>query len=115
MTYTLATDKGLLLLTLAGDLIGGFETEKLYRAVDEVIEGGAKRCVVDLSKVRFLNSTGIGLLITLLAKFRNRGGDLAIMRPPTSLKSCSSSPSSKPSFSRWSSPTKHSVNSSLNS
>jgi anti-sigma B factor antagonist len=86
MTYSLATNKDLLLVTLAGDLIGGFETEKLYREVDEALEGGHKRCVVDLSEVRFLNSTGIGLLITLLAKFRNRGGDLAIMRPSNQLK-----------------------------
>jgi anti-sigma B factor antagonist len=86
MTYSLATDKDLLLVTLAGDLVGGFETERLYREVDEAIEGGHKRCVVDLSGVRFLNSTGIGLLMTLLAKFRNRGGDLAIMRPAEQLK-----------------------------
>ncbi len=87
MTYTLATDKDLLLIAVAGDLIGGFETEKLYREVEEaIVEGGAKRCVVDLSEVRFLNSAGIGLLITLLAKFRNRGGDLAIMRPSDQLK-----------------------------
>jgi len=86
MTYSLATDKDLLLITVAGDLIGGFETEKLYRQVDEAIADGNKRCVVDLSGVRFLNSTGIGLLITLLAKFRNRGGDLAIMRPSAQLR-----------------------------
>ena len=86
MTYSLATNKELLLIALDGDLIGGFETDKLYRGVEEALEGGAKRCVVDLSRVRFLNSTGIGLLITLLAKFRNRGGDLAIMRPSEQLK-----------------------------
>jgi len=86
MTYRFATEKDLLLVTLAGDLIGGFEAETLYRSVDEAIEGGARRCVVDLSGVRFLNSTGIGLLITLLAKFRNRGGDLAIMRPSDQLR-----------------------------
>ena len=86
MTYRFATEKDLLLVTLAGDLIGGFESETLYRAVDEAIEDGARRCVVDLAGVRFLNSTGIGLLITLLAKFRNRGGDLAIMRPSDQLR-----------------------------
>ena len=66
--------------------MGGFEGEKLYREMEESIENGAKRCVVDLSQVRFLNSSGIGILITLLAKFRTRGGDLAIMNPSEQLK-----------------------------
>ncbi len=86
MTYSLTTDRDLLLITLKGDLIGGFEAEKLYREVEESIENGTKRCVVDLSDVRFLSSAGIGLLITLLAKYRNRGGDLAIMSPSDQLK-----------------------------
>ena len=86
MTYKLSIDRDLLLIMLEGDLIGGFETDRLYHEVEKALEGGSKRCVVDLSKVRFLNSTGIGLLITLLAKFRNRGGDLAIMRPAEQLK-----------------------------
>ncbi len=86
MNFSLSVNKDLLLITMAGDLMGGFEGEKLYREVEESIENGTRRCVVDLSQVRFLNSSGIGMLITLLAKFRNRGGDLAIMRPSDQLK-----------------------------
>jgi anti-sigma B factor antagonist len=86
MNFSLSINKDLVLIVLTGDLIGGFETERLYREIDESIENGTKRCVVDLSQVRFLNSSGIGMLITLLAKFRKRGGDLAIMRPSDQLK-----------------------------
>ena len=36
---------------------------------------------VDLSGVRYINSTGIGALVSLLTKFRSRGGELVLINP----------------------------------
>ena len=40
-----------------------------------------KYCLIDISDVRYINSSGIGVLITLLTKFRNKGGELFLIKP----------------------------------
>jgi len=66
------------ILTLRGELIHGPETA----AVDDYIKGlmadGVKRVVVDLAKVKWLNSSGFGVLLGGLTSLRNAGGDLKL-------------------------------------
>jgi anti-sigma B factor antagonist len=38
-------------------------------------------CIIDISKLRYINSSGIGVLITILTKFRNKGGEVYLMKP----------------------------------
>jgi anti-sigma B factor antagonist len=41
---------------------------------------------VDIAKIRFINSSGIGVLITILTKFRNKGGEVVLVKPSEQLK-----------------------------
>jgi anti-sigma B factor antagonist len=41
---------------------------------------------VDIAQVRYMNSTGIDVLITLLTKFRNKGGEIVIINPSEQVK-----------------------------
>jgi anti-sigma B factor antagonist len=43
-------------------------------------------CVIDISQLRYINSSGIGVLITLLTKFRNKGGEVYLMNPSESVR-----------------------------
>jgi anti-sigma B factor antagonist len=45
----------------------------------EVIDGGAGSVVVDLRRVDFLDSTGLGVLVGALKRLRMAGGDLALV------------------------------------
>lgn len=65
-------------LQLKGDVMGGPDGAKLHDALRELKEAGQKNLVVDLSKVRFMNSSGLGMLIGGLATMRNAGGDLRL-------------------------------------
>lgn len=38
-------------------------------------------CVVDLEQVRYMNSSGIGVLITLLTKIKNNKGKMVLVNP----------------------------------
>ena len=45
----------------------------------DVIDGGAKRVIVDLSGVEFMDSTGLGVLVGALKRLRSAQGTLALV------------------------------------
>jgi len=79
ITSTLAD--GILYLTLAGDFIGGPSAEQLLATAEEQLGAGVINCVADIAGIRYINSMGIGVLISLLTKFRSRGGELVLLNP----------------------------------
>jgi anti-sigma B factor antagonist len=81
MTTGSTLTDGILYLTLAGDLIGNTDTQQLVALVDEHLGDAVMNCAVDLSSIRYINSTGIGALISLLTKFRSRGGEMVLVNP----------------------------------
>jgi anti-sigma B factor antagonist len=78
-------------LSLATREVGGYTVVEVRGEVDiytssllrerlvEVVEAGAKRVVVDLSQVDFLDSSGLGVLVGALKRLRTAGGDLSLV------------------------------------
>ncbi|WP_035562735.1 STAS domain-containing protein [Hymenobacter sp. IS2118] len=81
MTTTSTVQNGILLIRLSGDLIGSPDTDQLLQTVNHHLGEDLSRCAVDLSEIRYINSTGIGVLVSLLTKFRSRGGELVLINP----------------------------------
>ena len=81
MTTTSTLADGILYLSLAGDLIGSPDTQQLVASVNEHLGDAVTNCAVDLSGIRYINSTGIGVLVSLLTKFRSRGGEMVLINP----------------------------------
>jgi anti-sigma B factor antagonist len=75
-----------LILRVSGDLIGEDNGTRLVEAVNEALSHKVVSCIVDISDLRYINSSGIGVLITILTKFRNKGGDVYLMRPSENVK-----------------------------
>lgn len=69
---------GVPILTLRGNLIGEPETSDLKEKIKTLTANGMKRIVLDLSDVTFINSTGLGSLISSLTSVRSVGGDLRL-------------------------------------
>jgi len=67
-------------LEVAGD-IDLFTAPQLRHAVNELIDAGSRKLVVDLTKVGFLDSTGLGVLVGALKRLRDSGGDLVLAAP----------------------------------
>ena len=65
-------------VTAKGKLMGGPETDECHQKVKNLITKGHKRMVVDLSKVKWVNSRGLGMLISCYTSCKNAGGDLKI-------------------------------------
>lgn len=76
----------LLILRLLGDLIGENNGAAIIEVVKEAIQQQVSTCIVDISGLRYINSSGIGVLITILTKFRNKGGEVYLMKPSDSVQ-----------------------------
>lgn len=61
-----------------GSLIGDKETDELRKAFEELRKEGNARAVVDLGKVNYINSTGIGALIAGYNDYSQRGGKIKL-------------------------------------
>ena len=81
MNTTSTLTDGILYLALSGDLIGSPDTDQLLHSVNEYLGDAVSNCAVDLSGIRYINSTGIGVLVSLLTKFRSRGGEMVLINP----------------------------------
>ena len=81
MKFTKEIDGSILFLSFDGDLIGENNGPELVELANEVIGKGVVKCLLDISEVRYINSSGIGVLITLLTKFRNKNGELYLINP----------------------------------
>jgi anti-sigma B factor antagonist len=73
-------------LFMEGDLIGDEAGPMLAEMVSDSVEEGIKVLVIDLEKVRYISSSGLGLLITLLTKMKNAGGELFLTAPSEHVK-----------------------------
>ena len=81
MTSTSTVQDGILFVRLTGDLIGSPDTNQLLESVNDHLGEAVPNCAIDLSEVRYINSTGIGVLVSLLTKFRSRGGEMILINP----------------------------------
>lgn len=74
-----------LILRISGDLIGEDNGTQLISAVNDSLTHKVSVCIIDISDLRYINSSGIGVLITILTKFRNKGGEVYLMNPSESV------------------------------
>ncbi len=81
MTFDKEIKDNTLILRLSGDLIGEDNGASLLEIVSNAIQDKVFNCIIDISNLRYINSSGIGVLITILTKFRNKGGEVYLMKP----------------------------------
>jgi len=74
-------------LMVSGKLMGGNETSEIHEHVKGLISNGIKKIVFDFSKVEWINSQGIGLLISSYSSLCNVGGNLRIAGAPERVNS----------------------------
>jgi len=75
------------IIEFKGNVMGGPDATSLNEKLHELIEKGQKNIVVDLGKVSFMNSSGLGMLIGALTTMRNAGGDLRIANATNKIES----------------------------
>ena len=86
MKYTHEVIDNTLVVHLSGDLIGEDNGASILELATDHIKRNIRHCIVDISEVRYINSSGIGVLITILTKFRNKGGEVFLVKPSENVK-----------------------------
>jgi len=76
LTDRLAGD--VVVLEPKGKIMGGPDATLLHDMLHDYIDQNKKKVVIDLSKVEWMNSTGLGILISGLTTMRNNGGELKL-------------------------------------
>jgi len=69
---------GAVVLELQGKLTGGPEAETFRNIFKDLVNNGKMNIIVNLKKVDWINSTGLGILISGYTSVRKAGGDLVL-------------------------------------
>jgi len=65
-------------LTLKGKLMGGPDTTAIHDTIKQLVEEDVVNVVLDMSKVNWLNSVGLGTIMASSTTLSNSGGELKI-------------------------------------
>lgn len=68
------------IIELKGDVMGGDDTKEFNELLHKLIDGGKKNIIVDLGEVKFMNSSGLGMLISALTTAKKAEGNLKLAR-----------------------------------
>jgi anti-sigma B factor antagonist len=69
---------GVAVLEVSGEMYGGPENMKLLEMATELAEQGHKKLIINFGKVKWVASTGLGILITTKTRFERDGGKLKL-------------------------------------
>ena len=75
---TTTLDGGIGLIEVSGSLVGGEETDKLRQSVAGFVDREYDKLVIDLSHVTYINSTGIGVLVSAQTSYSRKGWQIKL-------------------------------------
>ncbi len=71
---------GVAVLEMSGRLMGGPDAEAFDEVLKTLIHEGCKNVVVSMEKVKWVNSTGLGILISGYTTLKKSGGELKLLK-----------------------------------
>jgi anti-sigma B factor antagonist len=77
-SFEIEEKEGYALISMEGNLMDKNTAQNLLSAVHERTAEGDNRYILDLTDLRYMNSSGINVLINILTRARNLGGDVVI-------------------------------------
>lgn len=69
---------GVTVLEVYGDIVGGPDAAKFNDKLHSLVTEGKMKVIVDMLDVKFINSSGIGILIRGYTTVKNGGGELKL-------------------------------------
>jgi len=77
MSINVTRQRDVVVIEIEGQLIVSNRQELKQRVLDEA-EGGARKILVDFGKTGYIDSSGLGVLVSLAKRLRELGGDLRL-------------------------------------
>lgn len=77
MSFTVSHQGDVTIVEIEGQLIVGNRQDLKQKVLDE-IEKGARKVLVDFSRTGYIDSSGLGVLVSLAKRIRDAGGELRL-------------------------------------
>lgn len=87
MNFNVSDRDNCVVIEFKGNVMGGPDAVKLNEKLHELIDKDQTNVIADLGKVKFMNSSGLGMLIGGLTTMRKAGGDLRIANATDKIES----------------------------
>ena len=78
MKFADFVESNIVVFNVTGKIMGGEETTLFHGKIHEYITGNKKTFVIDMAGVEWMNSVGLGMLISALTTVKNSGGRLVL-------------------------------------
>ncbi len=76
--FTCNHENGIEIIKIKGDLVDRTQSIALVEHVDECIENKKAKFILSLGELKYLNSSGLNVIIGLFTKIRKTGGELVV-------------------------------------
>ena len=74
------TEEGdVVVLEVSGKVMGGSDSDKFKSVIVSLIDEGVKKLLIDLSRVPWMNSSGVGILISAYTSMKNSGASVKFL------------------------------------
>ena len=80
-------DGDVVILEVSGKVMGGPDSDAFKSVIQGLIDEGTKKLLVDLSDVPFMNSSGVGILISAYTSMRNADAQMKFLNINERVKS----------------------------
>lgn len=77
MKFDVQNQNGITVIDVEGQLIVGNRQELKQKVLQE-LEGGARKFLIDFANTGYIDSSGLGVLVSLSKKIREQGGELRL-------------------------------------
>jgi anti-sigma B factor antagonist len=77
MGFTASKDSGVMVIHVEGQLIVG-NRQELKQLIQEALDHGERKFLLDFAQAGYIDSSGLGALVSISKKVRESGGELRL-------------------------------------
>ena len=77
-SYIIEEKHNFKIISLTGNLIEKNQAQPLLVEIDNLVTQGQNKFIVNLVELKYMNSTGLNVFLSILTKARNAGGEAVI-------------------------------------
>ncbi len=80
MKFQFKNEEDIVSVTMSGNVMGGPDFEPFHAKVKEELAGGARKFLFDFGGVKWINSTGVGIMVSIYTTIKSGEGRMVICR-----------------------------------
>ena len=74
-------DEDVTIFDLSGEMYGGADNMKLIETVSELVEEKKLDLLLNLARVKWISSTGLGIMVSARSRYAKDGGVIKLLHP----------------------------------